>query len=221
MEKIKTTILLVDDHTVVRQGIEKLLEMEPDFKIIGHAENGREALKKVEKLRPDIVLMDISMPLLNGIEATRRIKKISPDTKLVILSMHSHNRYISELFCIGISGYLLKSASGRDITEAIKAAVRGDTFLSPSISRQVIDDYVCLKKERSVEDHYQKLSNREREVFQLIAEGRTTGEISDILCISPSTVKTHRSNIMKKLELENSSQIIRYAIGIGIIEVDS
>ncbi|HIJ57280.1 MAG TPA: response regulator transcription factor [Deltaproteobacteria bacterium] len=214
-------IFLADDHTIVRQGLAKLLEAESDLEVIGEAKDGREAVKKVQKLKPDVVIMDIAMPLLNGIEATRQIKKILPQTRIIILSMHSHDRYISELISLGASGYLLKDSTGGEIIKAISAAVKGDVYLSPTISRRVIDDYLTLKKTSSREDLYAKLSNREREVFQMIAEGRSTKEISDILCVSPSTVKTHRANIMEKLEIENISQLIQFAIRLGIVDVQS
>jgi DNA-binding NarL/FixJ family response regulator len=215
----KITIFLADDHTIVRQGLVKLLEAEPNLQVLGEAENGREAVRKVEELKPDIVLMDIAMPLLNGIEATRQIKKICPQTKVIILSMHSHDLYINELFSLGASGYLLKNSTGADIIKAIHAAITGDTFLSPAISRRVIQDYVSMKKKSPQEILYSKLSNREREVFQMIAEGRSTKEISDILCVSPSTIKTHRSNIMEKLKMNNTSQLIQFAIHLGLVEV--
>ena len=215
------TIVLADDHTVVRQGLVKLLEAEPNFKVVGDAENGREAVEKVEKLQPDVILMDIAMPMLNGIEATRQIKKISPRTQVVILSMHSHARYINELFSLGASGYLLKNSTGSDIIDAIHAAVKGDNYLSPSISKQVIQDYISMKKSSASDDLFNQLSNREREVFQMVAEGRSTKEISDILCISPSTVKTHRSKIMEKLQVENISQLIHFAIRLGIVDIQS
>ena len=172
----------------------------------------------VEALKPEIVIMDISMPLLNGIEATRLIKKSCPQTKVIILSMHTHDRYIDELINLGVSGYLLKDSTGADIIQAISAAVKGDTYLSPSISRRVIEDYLYLKKKSPQEDLYGKLSNREREVFQMIAEGHSTKEISDILFISPSTVKTHRANIMEKLQFVNISQLIQFAIHLGIVD---
>jgi len=212
------TIFLADDHTIVRQGLAKLLEGEPHFKVVGEAKNGREAVSMVEALKPEIVIMDISMPLLNGIEATRLIKKSRPQTKVIILSMHTHDRYISELFNLGVSGYLLKDSTGSDIIQAISAAVKGDTYLSPSISRRVIEDYLYLKKSSPQEDLYGKLSNREREVFQMIAEGHSTKEISDILFISPSTVKTHRANIMEKLQFVNISQLVQFAIHLGIVD---
>lgn len=214
-------IFLADDHTIVRQGLAKLLEAESDLEVIGEAEDGREAVNKVRDLKPDIVIMDIAMPLLNGIEATRQIKKISPQTKIIILSMHSHDRYISELIGLGASGYLLKDSTGVEIIKAISSAIKGDVYLSPTISRRVIDDYLTLKKTSSREDLYARLSNREREVFQMIAEGRSTKEVSDILCVSPSTVKTHRANIMEKLKIENISQLIQFAIRLGIVDVQS
>lgn len=213
------TIFLADDHTIVRQGLAKLLAAEPNLRVIGEAQNGREAVKKVQGLKPDLVIMDIAMPLLNGIEATRQIKKLSPQTKVIILSMHSHDRYISELISLGASGYLLKDSTGEEIVKAISAAMKGDVYLSPSISRRVIEDYLTLKKKSSREDLYTKLSNRERELFQMIAEGHSTKEISGILFISPSTVKTHRSNIMEKLQLDNISQLIQFAIRLGIVDV--
>jgi len=214
-------IFLADDHTIVRQGLAKLLEAEPGFEVIGEAEDGREAVNSVQKLSPDVVIMDIAMPMLNGIEATRQIKKLMPQIKIIILSMHSHDRYISELIGLGASGYLLKDASGGEIVKAVAAAVKGDVYLSPSISRRVIDDYLTLKKTSSQEDLYTQLSNREREVFQMIAEGHSTKKIADVLCVSPSTVKTHRANIMDKLQLDNISQLIQFAIRLGIVDVQS
>jgi two-component system, NarL family, response regulator NreC len=214
------TILLVDDHTVVRQGMVKLLEGEPNLKVIGEAGNGREAVSKAEQLKPDVVLMDISMPLLNGVEATRQIKKINRKTKVIILSMHSHDQFVGELLSLGASGYLVKDSTGADIIKAINAAMKGDIYLSPSISRMVIEKHLSFKKVKSSrEELYSKLSNREREVFQMIAEGRSTKEISQILFVSTSTVKTHRSHIMDKLEIENLSQLIRFAIRLGIVEI--
>jgi len=172
------TIVLADDHTIVRQGLANLLNAEPGFQVVGEAENGREAVRKVEELRPDVVIMDIAMPILNGIEAGRQVRKISPATKLIILSMHSHDRYISELLSLGASGYLLKEASRTDIIQAIHTAMKGDTFLSPSISRKVVEEYVSLKKAPPRESLYNRLSNREREVFQMLAEGHSTRKIA-------------------------------------------
>lgn len=213
------TIFLADDHTIVRQGLSKILNGEPQFQVVGEAENGMEAVSMVERLKPDIVLMDIAMPILNGIEATRQIRKVSPQTKVIILSMHSHDHYINELFRIGASGYLLKNSAGIDIIKAIHAALNDGTYLSPSISRRVIEDYVSLKKKSLDEEIYSELSNRERQVLQMIAEGRSTKEISKILYLSPSTVKTHRSNIMEKLRLDSISGLIQFAKRLKIVDI--
>jgi DNA-binding NarL/FixJ family response regulator len=213
------TIVLADDHTIVRQGLANLLNAEPGFQVVGEAGNGREAVRKVEELRPDVVIMDIAMPILNGIEAGRQVRKISPATKLIILSMHSHDRYISELLSLGASGYLLKEASRTDIIQAIHTAMKGDTFLSPSISRKVVEEYVSLKKTPPRESLYNRLSNREREVFQMLAEGHSTRKIAETLFVCPSTGKTHRVNIMEKLELENASQLVQFAIQLGIVDI--
>ena len=214
-------ILLADDHTIVRQGLEKLLEVEPEFRIVGQARNGREAVEMALELTPDVILMDIAMPRLNGIEATRQVKKQLPAAKVVILSMHSHAHYISELFDAGISGYLVKDSTGTDIVDAIHAAVRGETYLSPSISKKLVDDYLSLKSGTRKEDLYNTLSNREREVFQMIAEGMSTKEIADTLCISPSTVKTHRVNIMDKLQIDSLPKLFQFAAKLGLADVDT
>jgi DNA-binding NarL/FixJ family response regulator len=221
MTEKKIKLFLADDHTIVRQGLAKLLEAEPNLEVIGEAKDGRAAVRRVQQLNPDIVIMDIAMPLLNGVEATRQIKKTCPQTKIIILSMHAHDRYISELIGLGASGYLLKDSTGEEIIKAVSAAVKGDVYLSPSISRRVVESYRSLKKTSTQEDLYSKLSNREREVFQMIAEGRSTKEISDILCVSPSTVKTHRANIMEKLQMDNISQLVQFAIRLGIVDMQS
>ena len=184
------TILLADDHAIVRQGLAKVLENGARLKVVGEAKDGREAVNKACQLKPNIVLMDISMPILNGIEATRQIKKICPQTKVIILSMHSHDRYIGELLKLGASGYLIKDSTGSDIINAIDAAMKGDVFLSPSISRLVVENFVSSKKKQSSrEELYANLSNREREVFQMIAEGRSTKDIADILFVSLESYK--------------------------------
>ncbi|MCP4022835.1 MAG: response regulator transcription factor [Desulfobacteraceae bacterium] len=212
-------IIIADDHTIVRQGLRKLLEEEECLKIIGEAMDGREAVKKVQELKPDVVIMDIAMPVLNGIEAARQIKRSALETKVVILSMHDHNRYIRELLSIGVSGYLLKNSVSSDIIKAILSAVKGEIYLSPSISNQVIEDYVGMNQKTSQEELYNTLTNREREVFQMLVEGYPTKEIADMLCLSPSTVKSHRSNIMEKLKMDNISKLIQYAIHLGVIDI--
>ena len=213
------TIVIVDDHTIVRQGLMKLLEEEKGMQVIGEGMDGREAVKTVQTLKPDIVIMDIAMPKLNGIEATRQIKQAGIETKIIILSMHDHSRYIRELLGLGVSGYLLKNAASKDIVKAITSAIKGETYLSPSISSRVIEDYVGMNKKSSEEELYNTLTNREREVFQMIVEGSSTKKIAETLYVSPSTIKSHRSNIMEKLKMDNLSQLIQYAIQLGIIDI--
>lgn len=213
------TIVIADDHAIVRQGLKKILKEEKGFEVIGEARDGRDAVNKVQELSPDIVIMDIAMPELNGIEATRQIKQAGTGTKIIILSMHDHSRYIRELLGLGVSGYLLKNAASRDIVKAVDSAVKGNTYLSPSISSRVIEDYVGMNKKSLEEELYNTLSNREREVFQMVVEGSTTKKIAETLCVSPSTVKSHRSNIMEKLKMDNLSQLIQYAIQLGIIDI--
>ncbi len=219
MKNQQIKIVIADDHTIVRQGLRKLLEEEDYIQIIGEAVNGREAVQKAEKLKPDVIIMDIAMPILNGIEASRQIKYHNLKTKIVILSMHSHSRYIRELLSVGVSGYVLKDAASSDIIKAIMAAIKGDIYLSPSISSQVIEDYVEMNKKTSQEELYDALTNREREVFQMMVEGYSTKKIAQTLYLSPSTIKSHRSNIMEKLNMDNISKLIQYAIHLGIIDI--
>jgi DNA-binding NarL/FixJ family response regulator len=211
-------ILLADDHTIVRQGIARLLEDHAEFRVIGEAVNGNEAIEKSVLLKPDVVIIDIAMPLLNGIEAARRIRKQLPQVKIIILSMYAQEHYIHELLEAGISGYLLKDSSGRDIIQAIQAAIKGETFLSPSISKVLVDRYLSLRKSSPKEERFNQLSNREREIFQLIAEGHSTKKITQLLCISSSTVKTHRQKIMEKLEVDSPTQLVHYAVSLGLVE---
>jgi len=212
-------IVIADDHTIVRQGLRKLLEEKNYLKITGEAKDGRDAVKKVKELKPDVVIMDIAMPVLNGIEASRQIKRSSLKTKVVILSMHDHNRYIRELLSIGVSGYLLKNSISSDIIQAILSAVKGEIYLSPSIFSQVIEDYVDMSQKTTQEELYNTLTNREREVFQMMVEGYATKKIAGILCLSPSTIKSHRANLMEKLKTDNISKLIQYAIHLGIIDI--
>ncbi len=212
-------IVIADDHTIVRQGLRKLLGEEDYLKITGEAKDGREAVKKVKELKPDVVIMDIAMPVLNGIEASRQIMRSSLKTKVVIFSMHDHNWYIRELLSIGVSGYLLKNSISCDIIQSILSAVRGEIYLSPSISSQVIEDYVDMNQKTTQEELYNTLTNREREVFQMMVEGYATKRIAGILCLSPSTIKSHRANLMEKLKTDNISKLIQYAIHLGIIDI--
>ncbi len=213
-------IMLADDHTIVRQGLARLLEDHQGLKVVGEAINGQAAVEKAMKLKPDIIIMDIAMPRMNGIEATKRIRKQLPETKIIILSMYSHEHYIHELLECGVSGYLLKDSGGRDIIKAIDSAMKNETFLSPSISKKVVDSYLSPTKSSSKAELYKQLSNREREVFQLIAEGHPTRQIADMLCVSISTIKSHRAKIMEKLGIETSVKLIHFAIQLGLVDPD-
>jgi DNA-binding NarL/FixJ family response regulator len=213
-------ILIADDHTIVRQGLASLLNDQHDLKVVGQADNGRTAVDKSHDLKPDIIIMDIAMPQMNGIEAVKRIKKKLPEAKVLILSMYSHEHYIHELFETGVSGYLLKDSSGRDIIQAIHAAMNDETFLSPSISKVLVDTYRFPQKSYSRAERYNQLSNREREVFQLIAEGHATRQIADMLCVSISTIKSHRAKIMDKLDADTPIKLVHFAIQLGLVDPD-
>ena len=213
-------IMIAEDHTIVRQGLARLLKDRQELEVVGQAVNGRDAVDRALELKPDVVIMDIAMPQMNGIEAAKRIRKKLPKTKIVILSMYSHEHYIHELFEAGVSGYLLKDSSGSDIINAIHAAMKDETYLSPSISKVLVDTYRSPRKSSSLAERYRQLSNREREVFQMIAEGHSTRKISEILCVSISTVKSHRIKIMEKLEANSSAKLVHYGVQLGLVDPD-
>jgi RNA polymerase sigma factor (sigma-70 family) len=211
----KARILLVEDHIVVRQGIKALLSDEPDLEIVGEADNGREALQAVMKLHPNLVLMDISMPGLNGIEATRQIRQRHPEVKVVVLSMHANEEYVFQVLRAGASGYVLKQSDSSEVLTAIRAALTGGSFLSPPISRAVVDDYVRRAEARGEGSDLDLLTSREREVLQLLAEGLSNREIAEQLNISVKTVETHRSNMMNKLDVDSKTELVKYALRKG------
>lgn len=212
-------VLIAEDHTIVRQGLARLLSDQPGLEVIGQAVNGRDAVEMAEKLNPDIIIMDIAMPKMNGIEASKKIRKLLPRTKILILSMYSHEQYIHELLEAGVSGYLLKDSSGRDIIKAIDEAMKDKTFLSPAISKRVAESTLSPPhKSTSREERFKQLSNREREVFQLIAEGHSTRTIADMLCVSVSTIKSHRVKIMEKLVANSPVQLAHIAIQLGLVD---
>jgi two-component system response regulator NreC len=216
MDKIR--ILLADDHTILSAGIRALLEDEPDMCVIGEAEDGRTAVKLACQQLPDVVLMDIAMPLLNGLEATRQIKHDCPQVKVLILTMYDNEEYIRQALTNGAMGYILKDDAPHELLDAIHAVHRGEAVLSPAITRLVIEDYLRwgdLQKDNTVDN----LSPREREVLQLIAEGYSNRQISEILSISIKTVQTHRMNLMSKLDLHNRADLIKYAIQQKIIDI--
>ena len=210
-------ILLADDHTVVRKGLCLLLESYPGFKVIAEASNGREAVAMAEAHTPDVVVLDVAMPILNGIEAARQISANLPRTAIVFLSMHSDEGYVLKALKSGAKAYLLKDSAEYDLINAIKAVSEGKAFFSPAISRMLVEDYMRQMRERDVEDSYELLTTREREIMQLFAEGKATKEVACILDLSLYTVETHRSNIFQKLNLHSGAELILYAVRKGVI----
>jgi len=209
----KTRILLADDHAVVRQGFKMLLSAQPDMEIVGEAANGREAVESAESLRPDVVVMDVAMPELNGIEATRRLAASAPHTRVIALSMHKDSVYVREILRAGARGYLLKDSGAEDLVSAIRAVAKGESYLSPAVSNAVLDDY-----RRHVTNPIDLLTSREREVLQMLAEGKTNKEIAGVLNLSVYTVDAHRGRIMEKLNLHSINDLVRFAVRNGIIE---
>lgn len=215
MKKIR--ILLADDHQILREGLRSLLEQHDDIEVVGEANNGREAVELVIKLNPNVVLMDIAMPLLNGLEATRQIKRDCPKTNVLILTVHDDEEYVRQLLAVGAMGYILKYAAAAELIDAIRCVAQGEAVLSPAITRLVIEDYLRWADVR--EDNLDSLTPREREILQLIAEGYTNKRISEILQISIKTVQSHRGNLMSKLDLHSKGDLIKYAIQKKIIEI--
>ena len=216
MNKIR--VLLADDHTILRDGIRALLDDQTDIEVIGEAGDGQATVKMTAQLQPDVVVMDIAMPLLNGLEATRQIQRDFPQVKVLILTMHENEEYIRQVLAAGALGYVLKDAAARDLIGAIRAVYQGEAVLSPAITRLVIEDYLRWGDIRPP-DSSNGLTSREREVLQLIAEGYTNKEIAEILCISIKTVQSHRTNLMSKLDLHDRGELIKYAIQKKIIDI--
>jgi two-component system response regulator NreC len=214
------TVILAEDHTIVRKGIRALLEAEAEFSVLAEASDGREAVSQVGKFHPDIILMDISMPGLNGLEATRQIKQRYPQTNVLVLSMHDTNEHIFQILQAGASGYLLKHTAPKELVQALRTIALGETYLSPSISKVVIEAYIRTAEAGMKHDHFDKLTNREREVLQLIAEGKSSPQIAAMLHISEKTVRNHRNHLMKKLDLHSIADLTRYAIRKGVIEME-
>jgi len=213
-------IFLADDHKLLRQSLRVLLEKEPGLAIVGEAGDGLKTLDQVEALAPDVVLMDISMPHLDGLEATRRIKKRHPDVKVLILSMHGDDQYVGQALRAGASGYLLKDASKDELLLAIRAISQGGSYLSPRLSKMLIDDYLRLSDQTAEDPYHDLLTDREREVFQLMAENQSSPEIGRILGISPKTVRNHRANLMEKLGLHSQSDVVMFALRHGLIPLE-
>jgi DNA-binding NarL/FixJ family response regulator len=216
MDRIR--ILLADDHTILRQGLRSILEHQADFEVVAEADNGRQAVEFVRQLRPDVVVMDIAMPLLNGILATEQIRRETRCTHILILTQHENEEHIRRALAAGASGYLLKDTDSEALINAIRSVHKGESILSPAVTRLVIEDYLRWGDIRP-EETSNGLTPRESEVLQLIAEGNTNKQIAEILCISIKTVQAHRSNLMKKLDLHDKAELIKYAIQKKIIEL--
>ncbi len=216
----KTKILIADDHALVREGISAILRLYDDVEVVAEASNGIEAIKKVKEFNPDVVLMDIAMPGLGGLEATLEIKKINPDIKILVLTQYDNKEYISRFLKAGVSGYLLKNAVGSELISAIRAVSRGEFYLFSSIASEVVSGYLNRQKE-AVEDPYEKLTDREKQVLKLVAEGYTHKEIADMLDISVKTVIAHQTNISEKLDIHTRAGLIKFSIQKGIIKIET
>lgn len=213
----KIRILLADDHGIVRKGLRFLLDRQPGMEVLGEASDGREAVELAEQLNPDVVVMDIAMPRLNGIEATSQIVKRHPRIGVIILSMHSDEGYIMRTLTAGAKGYLLKDSAEADLLRAVEAVSQGKPFFSPAISKTLLEDYLRQLQQRGLTDTYDLLTNREKEILQLLAEGKSNKEVATLLNLSPYTVETHRTHIMQKLNLHNTAEIVLYAVRKKII----
>ena len=216
MKKIR--VLVVDDHTIVRDGICALLALVGDMEVVGEAGNGSEALKMVKALEPDVVLMDIAMPIMGGLEATRRIRKEFPRTRVIALTQHDDKEFVFPVIEAGASGFISKVAASFELASGIRSVCRGDSYLSPTVAKVLVEDYQH-RGSRDSHDPYNQLTERERDVFQLVAEGHTTQEVADLLVVSPKTVEGHKTNLMAKLGIHNRIDLVKYALRKGIISV--
>jgi two-component system, NarL family, response regulator NreC len=213
----KIRILVADDHTLVRQGFRKILEARPDYEVVAEASDGRDAVRQTVAVRPDVAVLDIGMPQLNGIEATRQIVRRLPDVRVLILSMHAAEAYITQALKAGARGYLLKDSADTELIRAVAALAAGKSFFSPAVSKVMLDDYVRHLAEKGIADRFESLSEREREVLQLAAEGRSNKEIAEVLGLSTGTVETHRAHVLQKLDIHNTAELVLYAVRRGMV----
>lgn len=217
MKKIR--VLVVDDHPIVRDGVCSLLGLTPDIEVVGEAANGIEALEAVRKLMPHVVLMDTAMPIMGGLEATRRICKEFPGTKVLAFTQYDDKEYVFPVIESGACGFVSKTAAASELASAIRFVYRGDSFLSPSVARLLVKSYQQAASTVRINDPYEQLTDREREVLKLLAEGHTTQEIADMLAISSKTVDGHKTNLMSKLDIHSRTDLVKYALRKGIITV--
>ena len=210
-------ILVGDDHTLMRQGLRKILEEQSGWHVVAEAGNGRDAVREMFAVEPDVAVLDIGMPVLNGIEATRQIVRRQPLARVLILSMHADQGYVTQAVQAGARGYILKDAGGADLVQAVTTLLQGQSFFSPVVARLMLDDYARQLAQRGIFDRYETLSEREREVFQLVAEGHSSKEIADLLSVSPATIETHRTHVLQKLGLRNTAEVVLYAVRRGVI----
>jgi DNA-binding NarL/FixJ family response regulator len=216
---VSVSILLADDHAVVRHGLRALLEAEPTFRIVGETNDGLKVADLVEQLKPDVLISDLMMPGLNGLEVTRQVSKRTPRTRIIILSMHANEAYVLAALRHGASGYVLKDSNGADLVQAVREVTTGRRYLSPPLSERAIQTYINSADDSSL-DPYEALTNREREVLQLAAEGYSNAEIAERLSISTRTAETHRGNLMRKLDLRSQTELVRYALRRGILPLE-
>jgi two-component system, NarL family, response regulator NreC len=210
-------VVIIDDHPFLRTGLRHVLEEYPEFHVVGEAADGREGVQLVEREKPDVAIMDIGMPNLNGIEAARQIHDSCPEVSIIMLSVHSDESYVLRSLKAGARAYLLKQSAEAELIGAVKAAIQGKSFFSPAVSQMLLEDYMRQLRDREEEDTYELLTAREREILQMIAEGKSNKDIANLLHLSPYTVETHRANMMEKLNLHNVPELILYAVRKGII----
>lgn len=212
-----TTVLLADDHALIRRGLRTVLERTAGIEVVGEASDGREAVRLAQELKPNIIVMDIAMPYLNGIDATTQILGKNPEIKIIMLSMYSDESYLVRALSAGARGYLLKDSAETDLLQAVEALEAGRPFFSPTIAKTLLEDYMLRLTQRNLTDSYDLLTDREKEILQLLAEGKSNKEVAQVLNLSPYTVETHRSHIMRKLNLHNTAEIVLYAVRKKII----
>ena len=217
----KMRVLIVDDHAIVRDGIRAILSLQPDMEVVGEARDGQEAISQAIQLKPDIVIMDLTMPIMGGLEATQRIKSDCPEINIIVLTMHEDEDHFFQMIQVGASGYFVKGGSSEELMSALRTVWQGDVFLYPSMAKRLLGDYLQRVRTGSDKESFFGLTERERDILKLIAQGRSNQEIADLFVISISTVQTHRTHIMAKLGLHSRTELVKFALRRGIISLDS